>query len=435
MIAWYFAIFGLLVLGGVLPMLGLHAFHSKGLAVSAVLSRGSFETLVHFIASAGTAVAFFFVVSWVWLPTKTTGKTSSGSNKARKITLGLIGVPIVVLAGISLLRQSRIQILDRVATLGVPEKGARQVLDFLEQRVHLVHRFEGLPRTMCPSQNRSDLQIQGAHPSDWNYFEVRSHYAPGHKEHRPNLVAPHSPRVDFAVWKLAQREKKMKKTPKWFKRLLYELCTGSEAVARMYVSPDAFDYWEKQNKTADLRNHRGRPCEVVRARLVQQVLVEDFFSNNWWEVRGAEVFSGADYEYDDLRLMVAPAEKGTIRTSPACSAFVLRGLPIVEVLLGVFAVLFIGKLVNVRGQDKDWAYWYETLLQGDDDDTDDDESSDDEEETDDDDEEDDESNDDEGDKKADGEKPNNNDKKDTASAANDKQEASTTGGMRRRRKR
>ena len=72
--------------------------------------------------------------------------------------------------------------------------------------------------------------MQGAHASDWLWYDVRFRNLPSHKEHKPFHLGLHSPRVEKQLWKLAQTqqperaERGQLKIPKWLTRLLYKVC-------------------------------------------------------------------------------------------------------------------------------------------------------------------------------------------------------------------
>eukprot|EP00931_Biecheleriopsis_adriatica_P112527 TRINITY_DN8717_c0_g1_i1.p1 TRINITY_DN8717_c0_g1~~TRINITY_DN8717_c0_g1_i1.p1 ORF type:complete len:652 (-),score=120.10 TRINITY_DN8717_c0_g1_i1:49-2004(-) len=165
---------------------------------------------------------------------------SSSSALLRKATL---------VAGIALWSAGCLQLARDLAEDGKLYPPLQGLSDSLES-LHLVHRLgPQLEAEPCPKEEggRFDMVVQAADPraatkvnTKHTLMALSSKFAVANEERRPVWIQPYSPRLDKAIWKLAQRPLNPKKpvdTPKWALRLMVSLAYRRGASARLSVGP------------------------------------------------------------------------------------------------------------------------------------------------------------------------------------------------------
>ncbi|CAE7811804.1 unnamed protein product [Symbiodinium microadriaticum] len=219
-------------------------------------------------------------------------------------------------------------------------------LEWLAKRLedaHVAHAFSLGPDSslVCPDElGRQDLVLQGyiAGPTGQRgrLTSLSSRQLPAAEPaKKPPLVQPYSPRMDFALWQLAQRKKKRSKTPVWLVRLTASVAARQGSAAELAAGP-----FEKGIKSLIYGNFSDSyatltpPVPMIRFIRFRHILMQDLHSEKWFN--RTEATNWADFEWDELE----PISK----QMQACAVRPWASLPIEEALATLLLASFFWRV-------------------------------------------------------------------------------------------
>jgi len=267
------------------------------------------------------------------------------SLRAMRLRVGVIGFSVGAAIFLASSLQLHRELAAPVESLGGVSLGPGKSLEWLAKRIedaHVAHAFSLGPDSslVCPDDlGRQDLVLQGyiAGPTGQSRLtSLSSRQLPAAEPaKKPPLVQPYSPRMDFALWQLAQRKKKRSKTPAWLVRLTASVAARQGAAAELAAGP-----FEKGIRSLIYGNFSDSyatltpPVPMIRFIRFRHLLMQDVHSEKWFN--RTEATNWADFEWDELE----PISK----QMQACAVRPWASLPIEEALATLLLASFLWRV-------------------------------------------------------------------------------------------
>jgi len=285
-----------------------------------------------------------------------TRDAGGGPGLLLRVALAVLGLTVW---GAGLLQLSRD--FDLSAQLPQPLSASASALE----RAHLFHAFGAAAPgevRVCPSEKgRADISIRGAALAQqfdeehtktlgnldefdprqgvqWLTLSSRFLTLLGGEEKRPVWVQPYTPRLDYELWRLAQRgEKKAKKAnEKWLNRLTMALAFREGAAASLSAGSNSWTARLEAFNPKVVRSLTYGNMKPPVARLTmnwyQMRFVDDIHQIKWW--RNTEASNLKEIDRDDLIKMHKKWKK-------TCSPTPWADWPIAEALATLLGAAFL----------------------------------------------------------------------------------------------